>query len=146
MFSMCSELTPRARIPDTRIPQLMQPWLLERFLEHKLQIFNTIQMSKHSANAHVVTPLCPRSLPIYILMNSVILRNNVLQSLQHRGHVLQSMVVAKTDPGIQGKCFLKNEDMIVFQRGSIVNNNLSEKILQQIGTWQKLGPPQARPI
>ena len=23
---MCSELTPRARIPDTRIPQLMQPW------------------------------------------------------------------------------------------------------------------------
>ena len=27
MFSMCSELTPSARIPDTRIPQLMQPWL-----------------------------------------------------------------------------------------------------------------------
>ena len=25
MFSMCSELTPRARIPVTRIPQLMQP-------------------------------------------------------------------------------------------------------------------------
>ena len=25
MFSMCSELTPRARIPDNRIPQLMQP-------------------------------------------------------------------------------------------------------------------------
>ena len=25
MFSMCSELTQRARIPDTRIPQLMQP-------------------------------------------------------------------------------------------------------------------------
>ena len=29
MFSMCSELTPRARIPDTRIPQLMQPWVLQ---------------------------------------------------------------------------------------------------------------------
>ena len=27
MFSMCSELTPRARIPDTRIPQFMQPCL-----------------------------------------------------------------------------------------------------------------------
>ena len=26
MFSMCSELTPRARIPDSRIPQFMQPW------------------------------------------------------------------------------------------------------------------------
>ena len=25
MFSMCSELTPHAHIPDTRIPQLMQP-------------------------------------------------------------------------------------------------------------------------
>ena len=64
-------------------------------------------------------------------MNSVILSNNVLQSLQHRGHVLQSMVVAKTDPGIQGKCFLKNnsEDMIVCQRGSFVNDNLSEKNL-----------------
>ena len=28
MFSMCSELTPRAHIPDNRIPQLMQPCLL----------------------------------------------------------------------------------------------------------------------
>ena len=27
MFSMCSELTPRARIPDSRIPQFMQPCL-----------------------------------------------------------------------------------------------------------------------
>ena len=27
MFSMCSELAPRAHIPDTRIPQLMQPCL-----------------------------------------------------------------------------------------------------------------------
>ena len=26
MFSICSELTPRARVPDTRIPQLLQPW------------------------------------------------------------------------------------------------------------------------
>ena len=28
MFSMCSELTPRAHIPDTRIPQLMQPCIV----------------------------------------------------------------------------------------------------------------------
>ena len=40
---------------------------------------------------------------MYILMNSVILRNNVLQSPQHRGHVLQSMVVAKTEPGTTSK-------------------------------------------
>ena len=25
---MCSELTPRAHVPDNRIPQLMQPWLM----------------------------------------------------------------------------------------------------------------------
>ena len=28
MFSMCSELTPRAHVPDNRIPQLMQPCLV----------------------------------------------------------------------------------------------------------------------
>ena len=28
MFSMCSELTPRAPVPDNRIPQLMQPCVL----------------------------------------------------------------------------------------------------------------------
>ena len=33
MFSMCSELTPRARIPDTRIPQLMQPWTTDGGIE-----------------------------------------------------------------------------------------------------------------
>ena len=88
--------------------------LLERFLEHKLHWFSVFieckesetedfqhntKIVKTTANAHVVTTLCPRSLPIHILMNSVILSNNVLQSLQHRGHVLQSVVVAKTDPG-----------------------------------------------
>ena len=45
MFSMCSELTPRARIPDTRIPQLMQPCPsvaavegIPARVEHKLDI------------------------------------------------------------------------------------------------------------
>ena len=28
MFSMCSKLTPRAPIPDSRIAQFMQPWLV----------------------------------------------------------------------------------------------------------------------
>ena len=38
MFSMCSEHTPRAPIPDTRIPQLMQPWRAthKRSLEKEL--------------------------------------------------------------------------------------------------------------
>ena len=37
MFSMCSELTPRAHIPDTRIPQLMQP--CERSIFHVFHVF-----------------------------------------------------------------------------------------------------------
>ena len=36
MFSMCSELTPRARIPDTRIPQLMQPWQAMDYINSKV--------------------------------------------------------------------------------------------------------------
>ena len=28
MFSMFSELTPRAPIPDSRIAQFMQPWMI----------------------------------------------------------------------------------------------------------------------
>ena len=39
MFSMCSELTPRARIPDTRIPQLMQPWML---LPHEKNVWTCV--------------------------------------------------------------------------------------------------------
>ena len=31
MFSMCSELAPRAHVPDNRIPQLMQPWFLDAY-------------------------------------------------------------------------------------------------------------------
>ena len=35
MFSMCSELTPCAHIPDTRIPQLMQPCHMEAKFDKK---------------------------------------------------------------------------------------------------------------
>ena len=35
MFSMCSELTPRAPILDTRIAQLMQPCCLASIIYHE---------------------------------------------------------------------------------------------------------------
>ena len=38
MFSMCSELTPHARIPDTRIPQFMQPCTRTGQNEYKSKI------------------------------------------------------------------------------------------------------------
>ena len=38
MFSMCSGLTPRARITDTRIPQLMQPWVEQYSAESAIDI------------------------------------------------------------------------------------------------------------
>ena len=112
--------------------------LLERFLEHKLHsVFIECKESemedfqhntnvKTTANAHVVTPLCPGSIPIYILMNSVILRNNVLQSLQHRGHVFQSVVVAKTDPGTTSK--LVSAKKTFFEEHFRGNDCLSEGI------------------
>ena len=40
MFSMCSELTPRAHVPDNRIPQLMQPCLIDD-LVHFEEDFNS---------------------------------------------------------------------------------------------------------
>ena len=40
MFSMCSELTPRAHVPDNRIPQLMQPCLEHNFQPTWNTIFN----------------------------------------------------------------------------------------------------------
>ena len=53
MFSMCSELTPHPPIPDTRIPQLMQPWY------HAI-LFNTMQY--HSIPCIVNN--CWRSVPL----------------------------------------------------------------------------------
>ena len=50
MFSLCSELTPRARIPDTRIPQLMQPWYnamyLYTMLVHLVQLLQQALLVK----------------------------------------------------------------------------------------------------
>ena len=47
MFSMCSSLTPRARIPDTRIPQLMQPWWwCGQFPLHSSQLFSSSENTK----------------------------------------------------------------------------------------------------
>ena len=42
MFSMCSELTPRARIPDSRIPQFMQPWSMELFFQESKKNAGTL--------------------------------------------------------------------------------------------------------
>ena len=44
MFSMCSELAPRAHIPDTRIPQLMQPW--SHTFVKRLNLENTQKTTK----------------------------------------------------------------------------------------------------
>ena len=58
MFSICSELTPRAPIPDTRIPQLMQPWRTKDILEDQkaegpknlivLEVKGTKQLGGHT--------------------------------------------------------------------------------------------------
>ena len=55
MFSMCSELTPRAPIPDTRIPQLMQPWTqFKTFLWNNfLDNYSALKILKLSLNVNV---------------------------------------------------------------------------------------------
>ena len=35
MFSMCSELTPRAPIPDGRMEQITQPWLYDKYDQYE---------------------------------------------------------------------------------------------------------------
>ena len=59
MFSMCSELTPRAHIPDTRIPQLMQPCL------RSLLVFNVVYFAdgedEESRNEVCLKPAPKRS-------------------------------------------------------------------------------------
>ena len=59
MFSMCSELTPRAHIPDTRIPQLMQPCLkfeLGVTCEGKSTLYGPTSPQKCIPTALVVLP------------------------------------------------------------------------------------------
>ena len=49
MFSMCSELAPRAHIPDTRIPQLMQPCIYNNHKKSQLSQKN-IQLTLLAVN------------------------------------------------------------------------------------------------
>ena len=69
---MCSELTPRAPIPDTRIPQLMQPWSAGIWVIHRggnsggeWWHFLTVTVMMvwsyhHDSNCQKVSPLTPR--------------------------------------------------------------------------------------
>ena len=68
MFSMCSEFTPRAPVPDNRIPQLMQPcsyitmpikerigiYVWQSKVKHTLQMIpdhrDTFRLSRHFAD------------------------------------------------------------------------------------------------
>ena len=45
---MCSEFTPRARIPDTRIPQFMQPW--RQWYQYSVKLCNKIVNESCSHN------------------------------------------------------------------------------------------------
>ena len=62
MFSMCFELTPRAHIPDTRIPQLMQPWSV-RTLMKSLYFWQTLFFRETTSIFRVKVVLPWRRLP-----------------------------------------------------------------------------------
>ena len=52
MFSMCSELTPRAPVPDNRIPQLMQP-CLEQFVLVKSLLISIGGLVSQTQSGHM---------------------------------------------------------------------------------------------
>ena len=56
MCSMCSELTPRARIPDTRIPQLMQPCLRNR--RHSKRKYTLFFDTNGHTSGRVISAFC----------------------------------------------------------------------------------------
>ena len=73
MFSMCSELTPRARIPDTRIPQLMQPFDGE-YIVLKLDYFQPC------TGQHAFHPL--------LLIQSILFNNRDVDDVDDFSHLL----------------------------------------------------------
>ena len=87
MFSMCSELTLRARIPDTRIPQLMQPWL---------PIYLKGSLSRHKDPHHLYIFLLSPFTPLNLLFlsakmnrstNKAIEKNNAYKHHRYYRHI-----------------------------------------------------------
>ena len=48
MLSTCSELTPRAPIPDGRMAQIMQPWLNNNDCDYEVSFRGMIQKYKYN--------------------------------------------------------------------------------------------------
>ena len=91
MFSMCSELTPRARIPDTRIPQLMQPCGGEGGVGGR---GNGLQEVGEAAASIPGLPVCPvtNSCP-YPSVPGSFSQREVLASSYKLVHLFNSMLV-----------------------------------------------------
>ena len=62
MFSMCSELTPRAPIPDTRIPQLMQPWAYMQLQEGSKEVIEGCPTRLINVSPHLSHKKWPNSI------------------------------------------------------------------------------------
>ena len=85
---MCSELTPRARIPGTRIPQLMQPWLFEllnkpQALETRFELRNLPRISMvmcflRSPTSSSLLESLKKAIPKLLSEESVVKRENHL--------------------------------------------------------------------
>ena len=61
---MCSELTPRAPVPDNRIPQLMQPWLVQNSLLCCVHMITSLLVSS-------ITMVGLPRLPVIFVMKSI---------------------------------------------------------------------------
>ena len=105
MFSMCSELTPLARIPDTRIPQLMQPWLKDSKTLSSDQFSNFSPNPTNRDTCAQTSPPCPIIVhppipapgqhPCLRLFNGFRLLSLSAKSVQKEGKLSQSSTDAK---------------------------------------------------
>ena len=67
MFSMCSKLTPHARIPDTRIPQFMQPCSeIESFRQDRIKGIRDTDMK--SRDRYEIQYGCSTPNPLVVLL------------------------------------------------------------------------------
>ena len=94
MFSMCSELAPRAHIPDTRIPQLMQPCS---------ESFNNLLFKNMSLHRCIRFSLyLSLSLSLYLSLHSVFQKIYDLGVLRPDGSVTSLLLTQETEGQEQG--------------------------------------------
>merc|ERR1719150_231266 len=111
---MCSELTPRAPIPDTRIPQLMQPWPLHSptFLVIHLVHVNRGGKRDHTFLLHIHGQRFPHVVCVFVIVSTVILKNGPVDSVAKLVVEVDGDLVAHPDEEVDKVAVLAVRDLL----------------------------------